>query len=58
MIQPHDEPILSHLTDIKVYLLEDPMVTIIFLRNQRKYLYYNMCHIVINSFRLINKTLK
>lgn len=26
MIQPHDEPILSHLTDIKVYLLEDPMV--------------------------------
>jgi len=26
MIQPHDEPILSHLTDIKVYLLEEPMV--------------------------------
>lgn len=25
MIQPHDEPILSHLTDIKVYLLEEPM---------------------------------
>jgi nucleosome assembly protein 1-like 1 len=25
MIQPHDEPILSHLTDVKVYLLEDPM---------------------------------
>lgn len=26
MIQSHDEPILSHLTDIKVYLLEEPMV--------------------------------
>jgi nucleosome assembly protein 1-like 1 len=26
MIQPHDEPILSHLTDIKVYLLDEPMV--------------------------------
>lgn len=26
MIQPHDEPILSHLTDVKVYLLEEPMV--------------------------------
>lgn len=26
MIQPHDEPILSHLTDIKVYLLQEPMV--------------------------------
>lgn len=26
MIQPHDEPILSHLIDIKVYLLEEPMV--------------------------------
>lgn len=25
IIQPHDEPILSHLTDIKVYLLEEPM---------------------------------
>ncbi|VVC26808.1 Hypothetical protein CINCED_3A014476 [Cinara cedri] len=25
MIQPHDEPILSHLTDIKVFLLEEPM---------------------------------
>lgn len=26
MIQPHDERILSHLTDIKVYLMEEPMV--------------------------------
>jgi len=25
MIQDHDEPILKHLTDIKVHYLEDPM---------------------------------
>lgn len=31
MIQPHDEPILSHLTDIKVYLLEEPMVILLLI---------------------------
>jgi len=25
MIQPYDEPILKHLTDVRVYLLEEPM---------------------------------
>lgn len=38
MIQPHDEPILSHLTDVKVYLLEEPMV--IFLIMMFDYFYY------------------
>lgn len=27
MVQPHDEPILKHLTDIKVYFVEEPMVS-------------------------------
>lgn len=31
MVQPHDEPILKHLTDIKVYFVENPMVSIFFL---------------------------
>lgn len=27
MVQPHDEPILKHLTDIKVFFVEEPMVS-------------------------------
>lgn len=27
MVQPHDEPILKHLSDIKVYFVEEPMVS-------------------------------
>lgn len=30
MVQPHDEPILKHLTDIKVHFVEDPMVSTVF----------------------------
>lgn len=33
MVQPHDEPILKHLTDIKVFFVEEPMVGIYFFRN-------------------------
>lgn len=27
MVQPHDEPILKHLTDIKAHFIEEPMVS-------------------------------
>lgn len=27
MVQPHDEPILKHLSDIKVFFVEEPMVS-------------------------------
>lgn len=30
MIQPHDEPILRHLTDIKLLIREEPMVILFF----------------------------
>lgn len=30
MVQPHDEPILKHLTDIKVLFVEEPMVSYAF----------------------------
>lgn len=32
MVQPHDEPILKHLTDIKVHFVEEPMVRFCLLR--------------------------
>lgn len=35
MVQPHDEPILKHLTDIKVYFIEEPMVSIFKTKYQR-----------------------
>lgn len=41
MIQPHDEPILSHLTDIKVYLLEEPMVIKLFINHMHIILFIN-----------------
>lgn len=33
MVQPHDVPILKHLTDIKTFCKEDPMVSMIILHS-------------------------